>query len=265
MIVHVTSHRHLTTEAQQGVNMLASNAVPHGPNPPHRELPIIVVERPQSEPTSPTQLQSPVSPPPSYGTDTPDIRYKDEGVAEGESDSAEKQTGEITEARKTTKRSHRRVSAVLRNDMEQYLDGYGENYGALSSKTNLELEPWLEDFVEGEREEDGNRRSGKGKKMKKKRKKKSGSQGSSSQSKSTDTSQKPKSPKKSKKILSFSKMPKLPSALRGEKQVEPERASLEPLEAWQETHTEAKRDAHPSGTTQSILCSRRLITTYIQQ
>ena len=255
MIVHMTSHRHLTTEAQQGVNMLPSSAVPH-----ERELPIIVVERPQSEPTSPTQLQSPVSPPPSYGRDTPDIRYKDEGVAEGEADSAEKQTGEITEARKSTKQSHRRVSAILRNDMEQYLDGYGENYGALSSKTNLELEPWLEYFVEGEREQDGNGRSGKGKKMKKRRKK-SSSPRSSLRSKSTDTPQKPKSPKKSKKILSFSKMSKLPSALLGKKQVEPERASLEPLEAWQETHTEAKRDAHPSGTTQSILCSRRLITT----
>lgn len=34
----------------------------------------------------------------------------------------------------------RRRHSVMRNDMEQYLEGYGENYGALSSSTDLELE-----------------------------------------------------------------------------------------------------------------------------
>ena len=34
----------------------------------------------------------------------------------------------------------RRRHSVMRNDMEQYLEGYGEDYGALSSATNLEQE-----------------------------------------------------------------------------------------------------------------------------
>ena len=46
----------------------------------------------------------------------------------------------VTGEKKPKKRVVRRVSSVLKNDMEQYLEGYGEDYGALSSTTDLDLE-----------------------------------------------------------------------------------------------------------------------------
>ena len=46
----------------------------------------------------------------------------------------------VTGERKTSQQNRRRVSSVLKNDMEQYLEGYGQDYGALSSATDLELE-----------------------------------------------------------------------------------------------------------------------------
>lgn len=46
----------------------------------------------------------------------------------------------VTGERKPAKHNRRRVSSVLKNDMEQYLEGYGEDYGALSSGTDLDLE-----------------------------------------------------------------------------------------------------------------------------
>ena len=46
----------------------------------------------------------------------------------------------VTGEKKPKKRAVRRVSSVLKNDMEQYLEGYGEDYGALSSTTDLDLE-----------------------------------------------------------------------------------------------------------------------------
>ena len=47
---------------------------------------------------------------------------KDEGMEEGE------QGNTATKKIKATKRNRRRVSAVLKNDMELYLEGYGEDY-----------------------------------------------------------------------------------------------------------------------------------------
>ena len=46
----------------------------------------------------------------------------------------------VTGEKKPKKRAVRRVSSVLKNDMEQYLEGYGEDYGALSCTTDLDLE-----------------------------------------------------------------------------------------------------------------------------
>ncbi len=45
-----------------------------------------------------------------------------------------------TEERKTLKRNRNRVSTVLQNSMDQYLVGYGEDYGAVSSTTDLDKE-----------------------------------------------------------------------------------------------------------------------------
>ena len=46
----------------------------------------------------------------------------------------------MTSERKMSKRNRNRVSSVLRNDNDQYLEGYGEDYGAISSATDLEQE-----------------------------------------------------------------------------------------------------------------------------
>ena len=215
---------------------LASSTHPHR-HPPHREPPIIIVEEPQSESISPTLHQSPESRPSSSGRDTPDIR--DEGRAKGE-DGSVTMKQEVTKGRKSAKRNRHRVSNALKNDMELYLDGYGEDYGALSLKVNFELEPWLEDLSE---EEEGMREKSKRRvkgKKKKKKSKKSSSQGSSSPTKSSGSVKKPESFQKSTKNVSFSK---LPTVLLGKnkkkQQVEAEKTPSKPVGAWQENQTKA--------------------------
>ena len=136
---------------------------------------------------------------------------------------------EVAEGSNRAKRNRRRVSSTLKNDMEQYLEGYGENYGALSSQTN-ELEPWKEELEEEEGEKQRKRKP-KGKKRKRK-KDKTSSQRSSSPSKSGADS-----PKRSRKNT---KLSKLPSGLlgKGRKKTEvdtSENLHPEPVAlAWQE-------------------------------
>ena len=46
----------------------------------------------------------------------------------------------VTREKRTTVKERRRTSNVLSTDLEQYLEGYGEDYGALSSATDLDME-----------------------------------------------------------------------------------------------------------------------------
>ena len=74
-------------------------------------------------------------------------REESKGISTGEIEPAEKaaedgkrtDTVMVTSERKM-KRNRNRVSSVLRNDIDQYLEGYGEDYGAISSATDLEQE-----------------------------------------------------------------------------------------------------------------------------
>lgn len=187
---------------------------------PHRELPVIIVEDTQSEPTSPSLWQTPRPVSPSSGRDTPDISSDTKVNRERDDDDV---TGDknVTEGRKSIKRNRHRVSSALKNDMELYLKGYGENYGEQSSKTNLELESWWMDLSDDERIERQSKR--KEKKRKKKKKTKSSSE-SSSPAKSSGKNE--------------SKNAKLPPTGRGKKnnnQVGADKASLRPSNAWQET------------------------------
>ena len=119
-------------------------------------------------------------------------------------------------------------------------------YGALSSKTNLQLEPWLEDVEDMGEERVHVRKGGKAKKKRKKAKK-GGSQGSASPTKSNESPQRLESPKKGRKAVSFSKLPKnAPALLRRKKKnmgtVGPEEKEPDEdrLQAWQESQERGK-------------------------
>lgn len=45
-----------------------------------------------------------------------------------------------TEGSKSNRVKRRRINDAIKNDNEDYLDGYGQDYGALSSATDLEME-----------------------------------------------------------------------------------------------------------------------------
>ena len=188
--------------------------------------PIVIVEGPQHD----SQPKLVYTPPQQQATPTVDIpgtRGDAAVMKEHEDNIATEQ--EVAEGSNRAKRNRRRVSSTLKNDMEQYLEGYGENYGALSSQTN-ELEPWKEELEEEEGEKQRKRKP-KGKKRKRK-KDKTSSQRSSSPSKSGADS-----PKRSRKNT---KLSKLPSGLlgKGRKKTEvdtSENLHPEPVAlAWQE-------------------------------
>ena len=160
--------------------------------------PIIIVEGPQHDSQDPKLL---CTPPQQQATPT-GTRGDAAVMKEHEDDIATEQ--EVAEVSKRAKRNRRRVSSTLKNDMEQYLEGYGENYGALSSQTN-ELEPWKEESEEEEGEKQRKRKP-KGKKRKRK-KDKTSSQGSSSPSKSGASLRNTDSPKRSRKNTKLSKLP----------------------------------------------------------
>ena len=192
------------------------------------------MSEPQPEPTSPLPVQTPrplQSPP---DEDMLDIGDKEKVKVEAEDATVKRQ--KVGEERKSAKRNRRRVSNPLKNDIELYLDGYGEDYGALSATANLALEPWLEDSSEEERmEQDTSKRK---KRKRKKKAKKSSSHGSSSPTKSSGSL---KRPKKS------TKTGKLPSAGLGKMktQVETENKPL-PLEGWQTTQMKSQTKSNPS-------------------
>ena len=77
---------------------------------------------------------------PADGTSTVKDNAVQEGVEEEKGSLPPIPTIVVTREKKPKKRAVRRVSSVLKNDMEQYLEGYGEDYGALSSTTDLDLE-----------------------------------------------------------------------------------------------------------------------------
>ena len=77
---------------------------------------------------------------PADGTSTVKDNAAQEGAEEEKGSSPPIPTIVVTEEKKPKKRAVRRVSSVLKNDMERYLEGYGEDYGALSSTTDLDLE-----------------------------------------------------------------------------------------------------------------------------
>ena len=208
-----------TPEAQ------TSSSHPHNLSP-HRVLPLIVVEKSQSEPTSPSLLHSPRSMPSSSGQDTHDVSCSDTKVyrERDDEDAGEKK---VTEGRKSIKRNRHRVSSALKNDIELYLKGYGENYGEQSSKTNLELEMWWMDLSDEERMEEQSKRKGKRKKKKKKTK------SSSESSSPAKSSGKHESSKKSKNA-------KLPPTVLGKKQVGADKASPRPTDARQRTQAKVK-------------------------
>ena len=190
-------------------------------HPVASQPPVIVVQEPDSDVGTPV-----VAPrgrehgPQPRSTDL----EKDEGMEEGERDNT------ATKNKKATKRNRRRVSSVLKNDMELYLEGYGEDYGALSSKTNLELEPWLED-VENMGEERVHARKGGRAKKRMKKSKRSGSQGSASPTKSNESPQRLESPKKGKR-----RKKKNMDTVGPEKKGPDE----DQLHAWQESHAKGK-------------------------
>lgn len=65
--------------------------------------------------------------------------------AERAAEEGSKRTDTATIATERKMKRHRnRVSSVLKNDNDQYLEGYGENYGAISSATDLEQEGLLQ-------------------------------------------------------------------------------------------------------------------------
>ena len=74
------------------------------------------------------------------GTSTVKDNAAQEGTEEEKGSLPPIPTIVVTREKKPKKRAVRRVSSVLKNDMEQYLEGYGEDYGALSSTTDLDLE-----------------------------------------------------------------------------------------------------------------------------
>ena len=114
---------------------------------------------------------------------------------------------EVDEGRKRDKRNRRRASSTLKNDMEQYLEGYGENYGALSSQTD-KLHPWMEqDPSEEEEARDQKRQKKQKKKMRKAKKAKGSSHGSSSPTKSASSQNDRGSPKYTRKTTGTSKLP----------------------------------------------------------
>ena len=77
---------------------------------------------------------------PADGTSTVKDNAAQEGTEEEKGSLPPIPTIVVTREKKPKKRAVRRVSSVLKNDMEQYLEGYGEDYGALSSTTDLDLE-----------------------------------------------------------------------------------------------------------------------------
>ena len=190
---------------------------------PHRELPIIIVEDSQSEPNSP---QSPRQAPPLSSRDTPNVSGDTKMKREGD-DNNDDVTGDkrVTEGRKSIKRNRHRVSSALKNDMELYLKGYGENYGEQSSKTNLELESWWMDLSDDERMERQSKR--KEKRKKKKKKKTKSSSESSSPAKSSG--------KNESKKLRDAKLSPTGTGKNKNKQVGVDKASPRPSNASQDT------------------------------
>ena len=129
----------------------------------------------------------------------------------------------VTEDRKTLKRNRNRVSSVLENTMDKYLEGYGDDYGALSSEVDLEQEG-LEGFQpidvarsldrldverrnkdkkKGEGEDSGNN--------------KGISKQTTNQSNGKPIQPKESPPKPSKKLFSFPKLPKTPRFIKKNK------------------------------------------------
>lgn len=162
----------------------------------------------------------------------PDVRDKEKVIVDAEDATVKRQ--KVGEERKSAKRNRRRVSNPLKNDIELYLDGYGEDYGALSATVNLALEPWLDDSSEEERmKQDTSKR-----KMRKRKKKakKSSSHGSSSPTKSSGSLKRPKKSTKTGSAAGVGKM---------KTQVEPENKPL-PSDGWQTTQTKSKTKSNPS-------------------
>lgn len=193
------------------------------------------MSEPQPEPTSPLPVQTPrplQSPP---DEDTPDVRDKEKVEVEAEDGTVKRQ--KVGEERKSAKRNRRRVSNPLKNDIELYLDGYGEDYGALSATVNLALEPWLEDSSEEERM--GQDNSKRKKRKRKKKAKKSSSHGSSSPTKSSGSLKRPK------KSTKTGKFPSAAGAGKMKTQVEPENKPL-PSDGWQTTQTKSRTKSNPS-------------------
>ena len=88
-------------------------------HPAASQPPVIVVQEPESDVGTPAVAQRGRDHGPQSRSTDPE---KDEGMEEGE------QGNTATKETKATKRNRRRVSAVLKNDMELYLEGYGEDY-----------------------------------------------------------------------------------------------------------------------------------------
>ena len=103
--------------------------------------PIIIIEGPELENSTPHKLHSPPAVPTSSGRGTLDVRESGKMREKAKENRATEQ--KVDEGRKRDKRNRRLVSSTLKNGMEQYLEGYGENYGALSSQTD-KLHPWME-------------------------------------------------------------------------------------------------------------------------
>ena len=158
---------------------------------PYPEPPIIAVEHPQQldYPTHHLATSPAVAPPPPLsGRDTPDIQgssgkimNETRDTAKGGREVRREAESEVSKQQgatdgKRSKRNKWRVSSALKNDMEQYLEGYGENYGALSSQS-AGPELTRQEPSEGE----GTRRRKKKRHKEKKRKKEANSfsQGSS--------------------------------------------------------------------------------------
>lgn len=189
------------------------------------------MSEPQPQPISPSPIQTPA---PSSDKDTSGIRYEKEAKVEVDETPTKRQR--VGEERRLAKRNRRRVSNPLKNDIELYLDGYGENYGALSANANLELGPWLDDLSEEGRM--GHDTSKRKKRKRRKKTKKSSSHGSSSPPKSAGSL---KRPKKS------TKTSKPPSAMLGNKKIQVEAEDLppKPLEGWQVAQKKVKTNFNP--------------------
>ena len=203
--------------------------------------PVTRVKSPQSE-SSPRPTKSPPYtspavaslPQPSSGRDTPDTTGKEDDGARNKKMRTEqenvvsKEKGAIGGGRRAY-RNRCRASAALKNDMEIYLKGYGENYGGVSSQS-----PQLEISTEGEEGERWCRKK-RPKEKKNKKKAKSSSQEDSSPVRSTGSLDNTESLKHPRKSKSFRKLPNL---LLGKSRKKQGVASMEktppPTPAWTE-------------------------------